>query len=67
MVVRCPYCVRFDHFMTMNVHADRTYVCEKCGHIVIPEDKGFRCSCSHCVALNAFTPLKKRALWLASA
>lgn len=67
MVVRCPYCVRFDHFMTMNVHADRTYVCEKCRHIAVPEDKGFRCSCPHCVALNAFTPQKKRALWLASA
>ena len=67
MVVRCPYCVRFDHFMTMHVHGDGTYLCEKCGHVVIPENKGFRCSCRHCVAVDAFTPQKNRASWLASA
>jgi hypothetical protein len=66
MVVRCPYCVRFDHFMTMNVHSNGIYICAKCGHIAIPEDKGFRCRCDHCVALDAFNPHKERA-WLASA
>jgi primosomal protein N' len=66
MVVRCPYCVRFDHFMTMHDRADGTYVCERCEHTAIPEDKLFRCSCSHCLALNAFKPGRERA-WLASA
>jgi hypothetical protein len=67
MVVRCPYCVRFDHFMTMNVHTDGTYLCAKCSHTVIPENQAFRCSCRHCEALNSFRPQKERALWLASA
>lgn len=66
MVVRCPYCVRFDHFRTMNVRADGKYVCENCGHLVNLENKDFRCSCGHCVALNAFNPQKGRA-WPASA
>jgi hypothetical protein len=67
MVVRCPYCVRFDHFMTMNIQANGTYVCAKCAHIVMPENKAFRCSCRHCVALDAFTPYKERVWRLASA
>jgi DNA-directed RNA polymerase subunit RPC12/RpoP len=67
MVVRCPYCVRFDHFMAMHVHADGEYVCAKCGHIVTSDNKAFQCSCAHCAALNAFRPQKEQALWLASA
>ena len=66
MVVRCPFCVRFDHFRAMNDVADGTYVCTKCGHLVIPQNKDFRCSCRHCVALHAFKPQNDQA-WRASA
>lgn len=66
MVVRCPYCVRFDHFMAMNANAEGKYMCSKCGHVAMPDNKRFRCSCDHCVALDGFTPQKERA-WLASA
>jgi DNA-directed RNA polymerase subunit RPC12/RpoP len=45
---------------------DGTYVCAKCGHIVIPAKKDFGCSCRHCAALNAFKPQKEQA-WPASA
>jgi hypothetical protein len=69
MVVRCPYCVRFelDHFLTMIDRADGAYVCKRCAHMIVPENKLFRCSCSHCIALNAFRPAERERAWLASA
>ena len=60
MVVRCPYCVRFDHFMTMSLRADGTYVCAKCGHRAIPENKRFQCPCRRCLAMDAFKPQRDR-------
>ena len=66
MVVRCPYCVRSDDFMIMNVDSEGLYVCPKCRHTVVPENKRFRCGCDHCVALDAFHPYGQLA-WLPSA
>jgi len=60
MVVRCPFCVLFDDFLRMNIHGGK-YVCWKCGHIAMPESKDFRCTCDHCVALDAFNPHKEQA------
>jgi hypothetical protein len=27
-------------------------VCEQCGHTVIPDDPGFKCSCRKCLAMR---------------
>ena len=46
-VERCPYCVLGDDFRLM-VQRPGWFICENCGHIVIPDDPGFRCSCRNC-------------------
>jgi hypothetical protein len=46
-VEHCPYCVLGDDFRLM-VQRPGWFICENCGHIVIPDDPGFRCSCRNC-------------------
>jgi hypothetical protein len=46
-VERCPYCVLGDDFRLM-VQRPGWLICENCGHIVIPDDPDFRCSCRNC-------------------
>ena len=50
-VVRCPYCVLGDQFRTM-LQRPEWFICEQCGHVVLPEDPGFTCSCGRCLELN---------------
>ena len=57
---RCPYCVLIDDFMLMSVTKDGRFVCVKCGHVAIPEDKVFQCLCSHCGAMREFKPARSR-------
>ena len=57
---RCPYCVLIDDFMLMSVTKDGRFVCVKCGHVAIPEDKVFQCLCSHCRAMREFKPARSR-------
>ncbi len=52
-VVRCPYCVVGDEFRPMVVHLDGRLICAKCGHLVNPRDRNFKCSCSQCSNLRA--------------
>jgi hypothetical protein len=53
-IVRCPYCVVFDVFRPMFRNAEGGFVCKKCGHIAMPGDDDFQCSCGKCVQLQAF-------------
>jgi len=46
-MVHCPYCVLGDDFRLM-VQRPGWFICEHCGHIVIPDDPDFRCSCRNC-------------------
>lgn len=50
-VVRCPYCVEGDGFKEM---APRSafLLCRKCGHVVVPDDPKYVCSCPKCIELN---------------
>jgi hypothetical protein len=64
---RCPYCVSFDQFMPMNAVSDESYLCDKCGHIAIPDSKIFQCPCNHCEQMRAFAPFRPRRSWSASA
>jgi rubrerythrin len=50
-VVRCLYCVLGDQFRAM-LQRPEWFICEHCGHVVLPEDPGFRCSCGRCLELN---------------
>jgi hypothetical protein len=66
-IPRCPYCVRLDHFMLMSTTGNGKYVCAKCGHVAVPENKVFQCMCGHCEEMRAFAPFKSRNRWSASA
>jgi hypothetical protein len=48
IVVRCPYCVSAYEFKPMAAAGDGRFACCKCGHLAIPADKNFRCTCRKC-------------------
>jgi len=52
-VIRCPYCALGVQFRPMVAHLDGRYICDKCGHLALPRDANFRCSCQKCVALQS--------------
>jgi len=53
-VVRCPYCIVGDEFKPMAINANRRFMCAKCGHLTIPDERNFKCFCWHCAQLRAF-------------
>lgn len=51
--VRCPYCVEDDNFRLMKSRPEqRWFVCESCGHAVMPDNPNFRCYCQKCGELS---------------
>jgi hypothetical protein len=52
-VIRCPYCVLEVQFRPMVPHLDGRFICDKCGHLSLPRDRSFSCSCRKCVELQA--------------
>jgi hypothetical protein len=60
-VVRCPYCVLGDHFRPM-LQRPEWYVCEQCGHTMIPDDPEFKCSCAPGCVILALSAISERAL-----
>jgi hypothetical protein len=50
-IVRCPYCMLGDQGKPM-LQRPTWCVCEQCGHTVIPDDPGFKCSCRKCLAMR---------------
>jgi hypothetical protein len=46
-IVCCPYCILGDQFRPM-LQRPLWFICEHCGHIVIPGDFDFRCACRKC-------------------
>ena len=52
---RCPYCVVDGEFHAMRSLSNGQLICEKCGHIVFPNDTAFRCPCQKCLEIN-FSP-----------
>ena len=41
-IVRCPYCMVDDESAPM-LRRPEWFICEQCGHVMIPEDPDFRC------------------------
>jgi hypothetical protein len=56
---RCPYCIANDKFSPMSVLSNGRLICEKCGHIVFPNDTAFRCPCAKCLEIT-FSPRIRR-------
>jgi len=46
--VRCPYCVLGTNFRQMVAHLDGRFICRVCGHMAMPTNPDFKCSCSKC-------------------
>ena len=51
--VRCRYCTEADGFLSMVAHLDGRYICNRCGHIEIPNVE-FECDCGNCAAIRRF-------------
>jgi len=49
--VRCPFCVEGNEFKVMGSRVTHL-VCDRCGHVVIPDSPTYECSCPKCRALN---------------
>ena len=47
----CPYCILGDNLCPMLERPD-WFICEQCGHTLLPGDPEFRCRCQNCMALN---------------
>ena len=52
---RCPYCIVDGDFHAMRLLSHERLICEKCGHIVFPNDTAFRCPCQKCLEIH-FSP-----------
>jgi len=50
-ITSCPYCVLGDQSRPM-LQRLVWFICENCGHTVIPDDPDFNCSCSNCRKLR---------------
>lgn len=52
--IRCPYCVEDQGFKTMLRHCSGDwFACSLCGHLALPSDPFFQCTCAKCLALKA--------------
>jgi hypothetical protein len=51
-IVRCPYCILGDDFRPMLPKPGGWFICQKCGHSVMPEKPEFKCFCQKCGELN---------------
>ena len=61
-LVRCPYCVESGEFKVMEPRdrANGWYMCHRCGHLVMPDNPEFQCSCAKCAGLASQTHLRSR-------
>jgi hypothetical protein len=58
--IRCPYGVERGQFMPMSARSDGNwFVCDRCGHLVLPESPMFKCTCAHCVHIEEAPNLRR--------
>jgi len=55
-IVRCPYCVRDNHFREMIGDGTGRFICAGCGHQVRHTEPEYRCFCEKCLLLNLPDP-----------
>jgi hypothetical protein len=54
-VARCPYCVEAGGFKAMAaVDNAEGHICARCGHMAVPSNPVFECSCAKCVGIRVF-------------
>ena len=55
----CPYCIIDEKFLPMRRVAEGRLICGHCGHIVVRDDRKFRCPCAKCVEID-YSPRFRR-------
>ena len=51
--LRCPYCVEGGGFKVMIGHRNGGwFMCARCGHLALPANRRFVCTCAKCVGLR---------------
>ena len=59
--IRCPYCTEGNGFKTMIAQGGADcYVCARCGHLVMPANPQFKCTCDKCAELEPFDRKARR-------
>jgi hypothetical protein len=48
-VIRCPYCVEANAFKPMLARAAGWFLCPCCGHVSIPDQPLYACTCKNCL------------------
>jgi hypothetical protein len=51
-IIRCPYCVRDDHFQPMLPRPGGWFICLYCGHTAMLDRSEFKCFCQKCGEVN---------------
>jgi hypothetical protein len=52
-IIRCPYCVEPGPFMPMSArNGGNWFVCDSCGHLALPGNPMYKCTCVHCVRIE---------------
>jgi hypothetical protein len=52
-VVRCPFCVEDGQFKVMTLQSGNdSYSCDNCGHLAMPLNHLFHCTCGKCLGLQ---------------
>lgn len=60
-IIRCPYCVDDQVFKSMfRHHSGDWFICVQCGHLALPANPLFQCTCGKCVALTGHLQSKFR-------
>jgi hypothetical protein len=58
-IIRCPYCVERGQFMPMAERSGGDWsLCDSCGHLVVPQNPAFKCTCAHCVQIEKAPKLR---------
>jgi hypothetical protein len=55
----CPYCIVDEKFLPMRMFSEGQLICGHCGHIVVRDDRKFRCPCAKCVEID-YSPRFRR-------
>ena len=59
-IIRCLYCVEAGGFRPMTRQGKGDWlICEICGHLALPSEPVFECTCSRCVALRSDAETKR--------
>ena len=59
-VIRCPYCVEQGDFMPMTAQSSGEWLlCESCGHLALPRNPTFKCTCARCVQIEEAPRLRR--------